>query len=230
MRAGKNMNKRKRTVLSQGMKEMIIRVRHYFEMEFQNGGPVSSVKRPIDRTAVATGLSRRQVCSVTREIYGFSKDNQEGDQSQPSSSKMKKVRPKRTYNKEICRVFIYAYDRVFPYDSRIQLQQALRKAGLYFGGKAAFYRMLLEFGVPLRCPRPRRKAMGLDTDKPISEYSTGDAEIPNPETADADNTDVVKCDPTVEGEIIESAICLKVNVHGHDNPPAECSHVTKNKE
>lgn len=159
MRPGKNMHKHRRTTLTKGMREIIIRVRHYFEMEYQNGGPTMTVSRPLDRTAAATGLSTNQVCRVTRKIYGFS--NQEDDH-QPS--KKKKNKPKRDYNKEICRVFIYAYDKLYPYDSRVQLRRAMRRAGIYFGGKASFFKMLLELGVPVCCPRPRRKPAVLNSD------------------------------------------------------------------
>lgn len=159
MRPGKNMHKHKRTTLSKGMRDIIIRVRHYFEMEYQNGGPTMPVNRPVDRTAAATGMSLYQVNRVTRKIYGFS--NQEDDQEPPKKTKKK---PKRDYNKEICRVFIYAYDKLYPYDSRIQLRRAMRKAGIYFGGKASFYKMLLELGVPICCPRPKRKPAVLNAD------------------------------------------------------------------
>lgn len=155
------------------MREIIIRVRHYFEMEYQNGGPTISVTRPVDRTAAATGLSINQVSRVTRKIYGFS--NQEEDHKPPKKTKKK---PKRDYNKEICRVFIYAYDKLYPYDSRIQLRRAMRKAGIYFGGKASFYKMLLELGVPVCCPRPKRKPAVVNVDAettyedPINEETT----------------------------------------------------------
>lgn len=160
MRPGKNMQKHKRTTLTKGMREIIIRVRHYFEMEYQNGGPTISVTRPVDRTAAATGLSVNQVSRVTKKIYGFS--NQEDDQKPPSKKTKKKS--KKDYNKEICRVFIYAYDKLYPYDSRIQLRRAMRKAGIYFGGKASFYKMLLELGVPVCCPRPKRKPAVVNAD------------------------------------------------------------------
>lgn len=159
MRPGKNMHKHKRTTLSKGMREIIIRVRHYFEMEYQNGGPTMAVNRPVDRTAAATGMSLYQINRITKKIYGFS--NQEDDQQPPKKTKKK---PKKDYNKEICRVFIYAYDKLYPYDSRIQLRRAMRKAGIYFGGKASFYKMLLELGVPVCCPRPKRKPAVLNTD------------------------------------------------------------------
>lgn len=183
MRPGKNMQKHKRTTLTKGMREIIIRVRHYFEMEYQNGGPTISVTRPVDRTAAATGLSINQVSRVTRKIYGFS--NQEEDQKPPKKTKKK---PKRDYNKEICRVFIYAYDKLYPYDSRIQLRRAMRKAGIYFGGKASFYKMLLELGVPVCCPRPKRKPAVVNVDAETTYEDPKNEEI----TEEVNNENAIK--------------------------------------
>lgn len=197
------MHKRRRTLLTKGMREIIIRVRHYFEMEFQNGGPIGLVNRPVDRTAVATGISRRRVCRVTREIYGFS--NEEDEQR---SSNKTKGKPKRDYNKEMCRVFIYAYDKTYPYDTRTQLKSAMRKAGVYFGGKASFYKMLLELGVPLCNPRPRKKLTYLQTDE---ETDVG-----------TKNQSII-----VEGIENESAP-FKGDAQGQEDPLMGCSYIANN--
>lgn len=187
------------------MKEIILRVRHYFEMEFQNGGPTMPVTRPLERTAAATGISTSQVRKVTRKIYGFS------SQEDQLTTRKSKKKPKRDYNLEICRVFVYAYDKLYPYDNRIQLRRAMRNAGIYFGGKASFYKMLLELGVPMVCPRPRRKPVVLNTDS---------GEITEADPKNKETMEEMKNENEVENKVITK----------EEDPLVGCSYINESKE
>ncbi|XP_026740220.1 uncharacterized protein LOC113502754 [Trichoplusia ni] len=62
--------KSQKTILDSQSRELVIRLRDYFERERTNGGPLISIDRVVDRVAAALDIGRNTVSRITKEKFG----------------------------------------------------------------------------------------------------------------------------------------------------------------
>ncbi|KAL0818794.1 hypothetical protein ABMA28_008121 [Loxostege sticticalis] len=108
----------KKTVLDSQARELVVRLRDYFEREQQNNGPLLPLNQIVERVADALDIGRNTVSRITREKYG---------QGGTSENKLSTPNKKRTKVKPITNLddFSFAKDairnHIYGYYRRLQL-------------------------------------------------------------------------------------------------------------
>lgn len=135
----------KKFVLNSQSREIVIRVRNYFEREAQNGGPILPVTSVLDRVADALDISKKTIIKITKEKLG-----ETGMEDNVLHSPKKKKRAKLTdidnFDVDAIRSHIYKYYSRKEYPTLSNLVQTLKEAGLFSGSEKSLSKILKIIG------------------------------------------------------------------------------------
>lgn len=136
----------KGSVLKSQARELVIKVRNYFEAEYQNGGPLLPLSQVRERVAAALGISGPTVSKITTEAYGTS-----GMQANKLRTPKKKRQPRRVtsvdnFDADAIRHHIYDYYLRKEIPTLKKLVVSLRERGLFHGQKSSLSLVLKEIG------------------------------------------------------------------------------------
>lgn len=136
----------KGSVLKGQTREMVIKLRNYFEAEYQNGGPLLPLSQVRERVAAALGISAPTVTKITTEAYGTS-----GMQENKLRTPKKKRQPRRVtsvdnFDADAIRRHIYNYYLRKEVPTLKKLVASLRECDLFRGQKSSLAKVLKEIG------------------------------------------------------------------------------------
>lgn len=124
----------RKTVLNSESREFVVRLRDYFEREYQNGGPLLPVSQVCDRVADALGIGRATVTRVSKEKFGET-SMEENKLSTPNKKRKKRcpVTDKDDFDAAAIRNHIYAYYTRNELPTLTKLAVSLHDANLFSG-------------------------------------------------------------------------------------------------
>lgn len=136
----------KRRVLNSQAREMVIKLRGYFERERMNGGPLLPVDNVVERVAKALGIGVATVSRITKEKYGES-SIEEHKLSTPKKRKMKlRTTSVDDFERDAIRNHIYGYYSRSELPTLDKLVKSLQEAGLLTGGRTSLWRIVKKIG------------------------------------------------------------------------------------
>ncbi|GBP87247.1 hypothetical protein EVAR_102501_1 [Eumeta japonica] len=125
---------KKKTVLGSQARELVVRLRDYFEREQQNNGPLLPLNRIVERVAEALDIGRNTVSRITREKIG-QEGMSENKLSTPNKkrTKVKPITDLDNFGKDAIRNHIYDYYRRMELPTLLKLLKSLKEADLFKG-------------------------------------------------------------------------------------------------
>lgn len=137
----------KKSVLGSQARELVVRLRDYFEREHQNNGPLLPLNRPVERVAEALGIGRNTVTRITREKIG--REGVSDNKLSSPNKKRTKVKPIThldDFAKDAIRNHIYGYYRRMELPTLHKLLKSLQEAELFKGGTTSLWKVLKDIG------------------------------------------------------------------------------------
>lgn len=133
-------------VLKGQSRELVLRLRDFFEKESRNGGFLIPVTQVRDRVAAALGISAPTVAKITKEAYGSS-----GIEQNKLSTPKKKRQPRKvtaidSFETDAIRRHIYDYYTRKEIPTLKKLVASLRNCGLFRGQKSSLSKVLHQIG------------------------------------------------------------------------------------
>lgn len=153
-------NMTKKTVLGSQARELVIRLRDYFERERENGGMLLSVSNVLDRVASALDIGRNTVSRITREKYGES-TSKEKKLSTPNKKRPRKapVTDIHSFDADAIRRHIYDFYNRKELRTLLKLVRSLRDADLFSGSVTSLWRLLKKIGFRFKKVNKRKIIM-----------------------------------------------------------------------
>lgn len=122
----------KKIVLGSQARELVVRLRDYFEREQQNNGPLLPLNQIVERVAEALDIGRNTVSRITREKIG--PDGMSDNKLSSPKKKRTKVKPITNldgFAKVAIRNHIYSYYRRMELPTLSKLLKTLKEADLF---------------------------------------------------------------------------------------------------
>lgn len=137
----------KKTVLDSQARELVVRLRDYFEREQQNNGPLLPLNQIVERVADALDIGRNTVSRITREKYGQG-GTSENKLSTPNKkrTKVKPITNLDDFAKDAIRNHIYGYYRRLELPTLLKLLKSLKEADLFKGGITSLRQVIKDIG------------------------------------------------------------------------------------
>lgn len=135
----------KKFVLNSQSRELIIRVRDFFEREAQNGGPILPVTSVLDRVADALDISKKTIIKITKEKLGET-GIEDNVLYSPNKRKRAKLTDVDNFDVDAIRRHIYNYYLRKEYPTLSNLVQTLKETGLFSGSKKSLSKVLKNIG------------------------------------------------------------------------------------
>lgn len=137
----------KKTILNSESREFVVRLREYFEREYQNGGPLLPLSQVGDRVADALGIGRATVSRISKEKYGES-SMEENALSTPSKKRKKKcpVTDIDDFDAASIRNHVYAYYTRGELPTLSKLSASLKESDLFNGSLPSLSSILKKVG------------------------------------------------------------------------------------
>lgn len=133
-------------MLNSQSREMVVRLRDYFERERQNGGPLLPIDNVINRVAEALNIGRSTVSRITKEKFGET-GAEEKKLSTPKSRGRKPSIPELdSFNVEAIRNHIYGYYERRELPTLLKLTKSLKAAELFTGSVSTLWRVMSKIG------------------------------------------------------------------------------------
>lgn len=149
----------KRNILKSQSREMVVKLRDYFERERQNGGPLIPVENVIERVAQALGIGTSTVSRITKEKFG-SVGTEEKKLSTPKSVNKKAPQTDLdSFDVDAIRNHIYNYYERREFPTLLKLTKSLKEAELFKGSRTSLWRILPKVGFKFKMIDKRRIIM-----------------------------------------------------------------------
>lgn len=136
-------------------RELVCAVREYFEQERDNGGPLITINKVIERTAAALKINKSTVVTISKEKCEL-QEKEEGDEIVAGPSTLvtpgkKRSRPRTvtkwdTFQEDAIRRHVYAYYQRKEHPTLNKLLVSLKHADLFSGSRSSLRNLLQEIG------------------------------------------------------------------------------------
>ncbi|XP_026736471.1 uncharacterized protein LOC113506119 [Trichoplusia ni] len=138
---------KKKTVLGSQARELVVRLRDYFEREQQNNGPLLPLNRIVERVTEALDIGRNTVSRITREKIG--QDGMSENKLSTPNKKRTKVKPITDlddFTRVAIRNHIYDYYRRMELPTLLKLLKSLKEVDLFKGGITSLRQVIKDIG------------------------------------------------------------------------------------
>lgn len=137
-----------KTILDSQSRELVIRLRDYFERERTNGGPLISIDRVVDRVAAALDIGRNTVSRITKEKFGET-GMEDNKLTTPSKKRRRNasITDLDSFDIDAIRNHIFSYYDRNEYPTLVKLIKSLKEAELFAGGVTSLRLILNKAGL-----------------------------------------------------------------------------------